>query len=325
MYLVTGAAGFIGYHVCKRLLDEGEIVVGVDNLNDYYSVDLKLARLNNLKDRAQFAFYKIDISDRQAVEELFRKNEFKRVIHLAAQAGVRYSIENPYAYAESNLIRMLTILEGCRHHKIEHLIYASSSSVYGMNEKVPFSEDDRVDKTVSFYAATKKANEVMAESYANLYGIRCTGLRFFTVYGPWGRPDMAPMLFADAILAEREIKLFNNGDMLRDFTFIDDIVSGTVKLAGSKRQYSHEVFNIGNSSPVKLLDFISALEKELNKSAKKINLPMQMGDVTKTYADLSKIQSEIVYNPTTPTNVGVKKFAKWYIKFYKTLGIFGHG
>lgn len=320
MYLVTGAAGFIGYHVCKRLLKEGKSVVGIDNLNDYYSVDLKLARLNNLKGCEKFSFYKIDISDRQAVENLFQEHDFYKVIHLAAQAGVRYSIENPYAYADSNLIGMLTILEGCRNHKIQHLVYASSSSVYGMNDKVPFSEGDKVDNPVSFYAATKRANEAMAESYANLYGIRCTGLRFFTVYGPWGRPDMAPMLFADAILAERELKLFNNGDMLRDFTFIDDIVSGTVDLAESTREYTHEIFNIGNSNPVKLVDFIRELETALNKRAHKINLPMQMGDVTKTYADVSKIQSEIGYNPTTSINVGVKQFAKWYIDFYITSG-----
>lgn len=325
MYLVTGAAGFIGYHVCKRLLEEGETVVGVDNLNDYYSVDLKLARLSNLKGCTQFSFYKIDISDRQAVEKLFREHKFEKVIHLAAQAGVRYSIENPYAYADSNLMGMLTILEGCRNHKIQHLVYASSSSVYGMNDKVPFSEDDRVDNPVSFYAATKKANEAMAASYANLYGLKCTGLRFFTVYGPWGRPDMAPMLFADAILSERELRLFNNGNMLRDFTFIDDIVNGTVKLARGTREYSHEVFNIGNSSPVKLLDFIEALEGQLNKSTQKINLPMQLGDVTKTYADISKIQREIGYKPTTSIEAGVKRFATWYTEFYKTLGVSEHG
>lgn len=220
---------------------------------------------------------------------------------------------------------MLTMLEGCRHHKIQHLIYASSSSVYGMNDKVPFSETDRVDNPVSFYAATKKANESMAASYSNLYGLKCTGLRFFTVYGPWGRPDMAPMLFADAILAERELKLFNSGKMLRDFTFIEDIVEGTIKLARSTRKYSHEVFNIGNSSPVKLSDFIETLEKELNKTSQKINLPMQMGDVTKTYADISKIQREIGYKPTTSIETGVKKFAKWYMEFYKTLGVSEHG
>ena len=316
MYLVTGAAGFIGYHVCKRLLEEGEVVVGIDNLNDYYSVDLKVARLNNLKDCAKFSFHKIDISDRQAVEKLFGEYKFNRVIHLAAQAGVRYSIENPYAYADSNLMGMLTILEGCRNHKIEHLVYASSSSVYGMNDKVPFSEHDKVDNPVSFYAATKKANEVMAESYANLYKIKCTGLRFFTVYGPWGRPDMAPMLFADAIINKREIKLFNRGDMLRDFTYIDDIVDGILRVGLSNSSYLHELFNIGNSSPVKLIEFIDALESSFELNASKTLLPMQKGDVVRTFADIDKLQKLTGYKPKVDIREGVSRFVDWYKYVY---------
>lgn len=315
MYLVTGAAGFIGYHVCERLLKEGKDVVGIDNLNDYYSVDLKLARLNNLKGKDNFSFVKLDISDREAVEKLFREHDFKKVIHLAAQAGVRYSIENPYAYADSNLMGMLTILEGCRHHKIEHLIYASSSSVYGMNDKVPFSEDDRVDNPVSFYAATKKANEAMAASYSNLYDLKCTGLRFFTVYGPWGRPDMAPMLFAEAIMTGTEIKLFNKGAMLRDFTYIDDIVEGVIRVVDNHSYYGHRILNIGNGKPVQLLNFIEKLEKALNRTTTKVQLPMQMGDVVRTFACTSRLHELTDYEPVADLDSGIEKFAKWYLEF----------
>lgn len=319
MYLVTGAAGFIGYHVCKRLLEEGESVIGIDNLNDYYSVDLKLSRLKNLKDFAKFSFYKIDISDRQAVENLFQEHDFNKVIHLAAQAGVRYSIENPYAYADSNLMGMLTILEGCRNHKIQHLVYASSSSVYGMNEKVPFSEDDKVDNPVSFYAATKKANEAMAESYSNLYGLRCTGLRFFTVYGPWGRPDMAPMLFSDSLVNNSPIKIFNNGKMQRDFTYIDDIVEGIFRISKvTSEREGHQIYNIGNGKPVDLLMFIKTLEAKFAIKGIYKYLDMQKGDVTRTYADISKLVSVIGVEPTTSVDEGVSKFVDWYLSYYET-------
>lgn len=317
MYLVTGAAGFIGYHVCKRLLEEGEIVVGVDNLNDYYSVELKLARLSNLRNFAQFAFFKIDIADRQAVERLFQEHKFEKVIHLAAQAGVRYSIDNPYAYADSNLMGMLTILEGCRHHKIKHLIYASSSSVYGMSDKVPFSEDDRVDNPVSFYAATKKANEAMVASYSNLYGLKCTGLRFFTVYGPWGRPDMAPMLFSNSLVNNNPIKIFNNGKMQRDFTYIDDIVKAVFRISKvTSESNRHQVYNIGNGKPVDLLMFIKTLETKFNIKGKYKYLDMQNGDVTRTYADISKLESFIEWTPTTSVDEGVSKFVDWYTSYY---------
>lgn len=318
MYLVTGAAGFIGYHVCKRLLEEGETVVGVDNLNDYYSVDLKLARLNNIEKYAKFSFCKIDICDREAVEKLFKERNFEKVIHLAAQAGVRYSIDNPYAYADSNLMGMLTILEGCRHHKIEHLIYASSSSVYGMNDKVPFSEDDRVDNPVSFYAATKKANEAMVASYSNLFGLKCTGLRFFTVYGPWGRPDMAPMLFAKAICYGEEIRIFNQGNMLRDFTYIDDIIDGILSVINLNHR-GHELLNIGASKPTHLLDFVSNLEKNLGKVGKKNNYPMQPGDVEKTYADVRKLSKLTGYSPKITVDEGVKRFIDWFRSYEQNL------
>lgn len=300
-YLVTGAAGFIGARVCERLCEAGFEVVGIDNLNDYYEVSLKQARLQKLVDFNHFQFQKLDLVDREAMAELFAKGGFKRVIHLGAQAGVRYSIENPYAYADSNLVGTLTVLEGCRHHGIEHLVYASSSSVYGLNKKMPFATTDSVDHPVSFYAATKKANEMMAHSYAHLYGLPTTGLRFFTVYGPWGRPDMAPMLFADAITSGRPIKVFNQGDMSRDFTFIDDIVEGIIRVAdkvpkaqsdwtveqGTPATSSapYRVYNIGNGSPVRLLDFISELEAALGQKAEKIMLPMQDGDVQATWAD----------------------------------------
>ncbi|WP_345888064.1 NAD-dependent epimerase [Shewanella algae] len=331
-YLVTGAAGFIGARVCERLCEAGFEVVGIDNLNDYYDVILKQARLQKLADFNHFQFQKFDLADREAMAELFAKGGFKRVIHLGAQAGVRYSIENPYAYADSNLVGTLTVLEGCRHHGIEHLVYASSSSVYGLNKKMPFATTDSVDHPVSFYAATKKANEMMAHSYAHLYGLPTTGLRFFTVYGPWGRPDMAPMLFADAITSGRPIKVFNQGDMSRDFTFIDDIVEGIIRVAdkvpktqsdwtvelGTPATSSapYRVYNIGNGSPVRLLDFISELEAALGQKAEKIMLPMQDGDVRATWADTEDLFKAVAYKPQIGISEGVKAFADWYKAFY---------
>ncbi|WP_345857561.1 NAD-dependent epimerase [Shewanella algae] len=331
-YLVTGAAGFIGARVCERLCEAGFAVVGIDNLNDYYDVSLKQARLQKLADFNHFQFQKLDLADREAMSELFAKGGFKRVIHLGAQAGVRYSIENPYAYADSNLVGTLTVLEGCRHHGIEHLVYASSSSVYGLNKKMPFATTDSVDHPVSFYAATKKANEMMAHSYAHIYGLPTTGLRFFTVYGPWGRPDMAPMLFADAITSGRPIKVFNQGDMSRDFTFIDDIVEGIIRVADKVPQIQsdwtveqgtpatssapYRVYNIGNGSPVRLLDFISELEAALGQKAEKIMLPMQDGDVQATWADTEDLYSAVAYKPRVGIREGVKAFADWYKAFY---------
>ncbi|MEL4359756.1 NAD-dependent epimerase [Shewanella algae] len=331
-YLVTGAAGFIGARVCERLCEAGCEVVGIDNLNDYYDVSLKQARLQKLADSNHFQFQKLDLADREAMAELFAEGGFKRVIHLGAQAGVRYSIENPYAYADSNLVGTLTVLEGCRHHGIEHLVYASSSSVYGLNKKMPFATTDSVDHPVSFYAATKKANEMMAHSYAHLYGLPTTGLRFFTVYGPWGRPDMAPMLFADAITSGRPIKVFNQGDMSRDFTFIDDIVEGIIRVAdkvpktqsdwtveqGTPATSSapYRVYNIGNGSPVRLLDFISELEAALGQKAEKIMLPMQDGDVQATWADTEDLFKAVAYKPQVGISEGVKAFADWYKAFY---------
>lgn len=331
-YLVTGAAGFIGARVCERLCEAGFAVVGIDNLNDYYDVSLKQARLQKLADFNHFQFQKLDLADREAMAELFAEGGFKRVIHLGAQAGVRYSIENPYAYADSNLVGTLTVLEGCRHHGIEHLVYASSSSVYGLNKKMPFATTDSVDHPVSFYAATKKANEMMAHSYAHLYGLPTTGLRFFTVYGPWGRPDMAPMLFADAITSGRPIKVFNQGDMSRDFTFIDDIVEGIIRVADKVPQIQsdwtveqgtpatssapYRVYNIGNGSPVRLLDFISELEVALGQKAEKIMLPMQDGDVQATWADTEDLFKAVAYKPQVGISEGVKAFADWYKAFY---------
>ena len=331
-YLVTGAAGFIGMHTCLRLLEEGHEVVGIDNLNAYYSVELKQYRLDQLLPYANFTFIKLDISNRPAIAELFKTEQFQRVIHLAAQAGVRYSIEAPFDYVDSNLIGMMTILEGCRHNKVEHLIYASSSSVYGMNPKVPFSESDNVDHPVSLYAATKKSNELMAHSYSHLYGIPTTGLRFFTVYGPAGRPDMAPWLFTEAIMNNTPIRVFNNGEMERDFTYIDDIVEGIVRIqnvvptkdehdsllspASSTAPYS--VYNIGNNKSVKLGDFISAIENACAKKAEKIMLPMQPGDVKRTFADINQLTTAIDYTPLTPINDGIDNFVKWYKTFNYT-------
>ena len=308
--LVTGAAGFIGYHLTQRLLGRGDEVVGIDNLNDYYPVALKRARLAEIcSDR--FRFIEMDIADRKALPALFEAEKFDAVVNLAAQAGVRYSIENPWAYVDSNLVGFVNILECCRHYPVRHLVYASSSSVYGGNEKTPFSEEDKVDNPVSLYAATKKSNELMASCYCKLYGMKATGLRFFTVYGPWGRPDMSPMLFASAISAGKPIKVFNHGDMMRDFTYIDDIIEGVVRVL-DKAPAMHEVYNIGCSSPVKLMDFISEIEQALGREAEKIMLPMQPGDVYQTYADTAKLERDMGYKPHVTLHEGIGHFIGWY-------------
>ncbi|HCQ8110129.1 TPA: NAD-dependent epimerase [Klebsiella quasipneumoniae] len=331
-YLVTGAGGFIGFHVSQRLLKDGHHVVGIDNLNDYYVVSLKQARLNLLQS-SLFTFHKMDLADRPQMEQLFVSEKFDRVIHLAAQAGVRYSLENPHAYADSNLMGFLNILEGCRHNKVQHLIYASSSSVYGLNRKMPFSTDDSVDHPVSLYAATKKANELMAHTYAHLYGIPTTGLRFFTVYGPWGRPDMALFKFTKAMLEGGSIDVYNHGKMKRDFTYIDDIVEAIIRLqnvvpqpdpdwtveSGSPATSSapYRVYNIGNSSPVELMDYITALEDALGIEAKKNMMPMQPGDVMETSADTADLYNTIDFKPETSVRKGVENFVCWYKKYYQ--------
>ena len=316
--LVTGAAGFIGSALSKRLLSEGCRVIGIDDFNSYYPVELKEARVADIGPNPAFTLVRGDISDKALLEKVFSDYEPEAVVNLAAQAGVRYSIENPDAYTRSNLVGFANLLECCRHHKVGHFVFASSSSVYGKNKKVPFSEDDRVDFPVSYYAATKKANELMAASYANLYKLPLTGLRFFTVYGPWGRPDMAPWLFTDAILAGRPIKVFNNGDMMRDFTFIDDIVEGVVRVIGRVPQgdFPDEIFNIGNHSPVRLMDFIHEIEKACGREAEKIMLPMQAGDVPVTYADTAKLEAAVGFKPATPLSVGIPKFVEWF-KWWK--------
>lgn len=308
--LVTGAAGFIGYHVCKLLQARGDDLVGIDNLNDYYDPSLKLARLVSLGE--DFHFEKIDIADFSALSDLFRREGFDAVINLAAQAGVRYSLENPQAYVSSNLDGFVNILECCRHFPVRHLVYASSSSVYGNNSKIPFEESDCVDHPQSLYAATKKANELLASCYNNLYSIPATGLRFFTVYGPWGRPDMAPMIFAKAILAGDKIRVFNNGNMLRDFTYISDIASAVVAVL-DKVPKGHEVYNIGCSNPVNLMDFISSMEKALGKAAQLDFCPMQAGDVVATYASCAKLKRDFGYKPQVQLAQGLQLFVEWYI------------
>lgn len=324
--LVTGVAGFIGYHVAARLLQRGVEVIGADNLNDYYEVSLKQARLAELGEHAQagnFQFIKVDLADQQATAQLFAKHAPSHVIHLAAQAGVRYSLVNPHAYMQSNIVAFTNILEGCRHAAVQHLVYASSSSVYGGNSKMPFSEEDNVDHPVSMYAATKKANELMAHTYSHLYRLPTTGLRFFTVYGPWGRPDMSPFLFADAILKGEPIKVFNQGDMMRDFTYIDDIVEGVVRVldkpatALTEGQPPYRIFNIGNSQPEQLLDFIAAMERALGKQAIKLLLPMQPGDVKSTYADTAQLEHWVGFRPSTPLQQGIDQFVVWYRQFYR--------
>ena len=321
-YLVTGAAGFIGYYLSKALLDRGAAVTGIDNLNDYYDVSLKEHRLSFLNEYECFEFRKLDISNKDDILKLFEEKHFDYVINLAAQAGVRYSIENPDAYINSNIVGFFNILEACRHYPVEHLLYASSSSVYGGNTKVPFSTKDKVDNPVSLYAATKKSNELMAYSYSKLYGIKSTGLRFFTVYGPMGRPDMAAFLFADAIMHDRPIKVFNNGDMKRDFTYVDDIISGIMNIIPNpplpdEKGVSYKVYNIGNNKPENLMDFISALEDAIGKKAKKEFLPMQPGDVPMTYADVTDLIDDFGFKPDTSIQDGLLRFAKWYKDYYK--------
>lgn len=317
-YLVTGAAGFIGFYTAKRLLEQGHQVIGLDNLNDYYEPELKQHRLAQLNPFDKFSFVKLDLANREGMAELFDAEQFDRVIHLAAQAGVRYSIENPFAYVDSNLVGMMTILEGCRHNKVQHLVYASSSSVYGMNDKIPFSEEDQVDKPVSLYAATKKSNELMAHSYAKLYNLPVTGLRFFTVYGPAGRPDMAPWLFTEAILKGNPIKVFNHGKMMRDFTYIDDIVEGVIRIQEiiPTNAIPYSLFNIGNNEPIQLSRFIAAIETATSKPAEKIMLDMQPGDVERTYADTARLEEAVDYKPQTEIEYGIQQFVDWY-KEYK--------
>ncbi len=331
--LVTGAAGFIGSALIIRLLERGDEVVGIDNLNDYYDVNLKLSRLERLRDHKRFKFVKLDISDRAAMDELFVREKFQRVMHLAAQAGVRYSITNPHAYIDSNIVGFMNILEGCRHNSVEHLAYASSSSVYGANTSMPFSIHDNVDHPVSLYAASKKANELMAHTYSHLYRLPTTGLRFFTVYGPWGRPDMSLFMFTRNILEGKPIDVFNYGNHRRDFTYIDDIVEGVIRVidkpAQSNESWSSEkpdpgtslapyrVYNIGNNNPVNLLTFIETLEKCLGKEAIKNLLPLQPGDVPDTYADVSDLVSDLGYKPGTPLETGIRNFVEWYKDFYK--------
>lgn len=328
--LVTGAAGFIGYHLSEKLLARGDSVTGLDNLNDYYDVRLKEARLDRLRKQADFTFARADLQDRTAMDELFSKNRFDAVINLAAQAGVRYSLENPRTYIDSNIVGFTNILECCRHHNIGHLVYASSSSVYGMNSSMPFSVHDNVDHPISLYAASKKANELMAHTYSHLFGVPTTGLRFFTVYGPWGRPDMALFLFTKAILAGEPINVFNNGDMQRDFTYIDDIVDGILRVTDKPATANpdwdsskpdpgtsgapYRLYNIGNNNPVLLTDFIEAIENALGKTAKRNLLPMQPGDVAATYADIKDLTEDVGYQPQTSVQEGINNFVDWYLK-----------
>ena len=331
--LVTGAAGFIGSALALKLLERGDTVHGIDNLNDYYDVALKRARLERLSTREKFSFDKLDIADRAAMESLFARHKFDAVVNLAAQAGVRYSLENPHAYIESNIVGFCNILEGCRHSKVGHLVFASSSSVYGGNTRLPFSEHDNVDHPLALYGATKKANELMAHTYANLYRLPCTGLRFFTVYGPWGRPDMALFKFTKNILEGKSIPVFNSGDMIRDFTFVDDIVEGVVRVidrparpdpawngaapdpASSAAPY--RIYNIGNNKQVQLMRYIEVLEHALGKKAQLEMLPMQPGDVPATMADVSALENDTGYRPKMTVEEGVPKFVEWYRKYYK--------
>jgi len=331
--LVTGAAGFIGSALSKRLLDRGDEVVGVDNLNDYYDVNLKLARLAKLQDYGGFKFIKLDIADKAAVEALFAGEQVQRVMHLAAQAGVRYSLTNPHAYIDANIVGFINILEGCRHNRVEHLAYASSSSVYGANTNMPFSVHDNVDHPVSLYAASKKANELMAHTYSHLYQLPTTGLRFFTVYGPWGRPDMSLFMFTRNILEGKPIDVFNYGNHQRDFTYIDDIVEGVIRVIDKPAQGNpawsgdkpdpgtslspYRVYNIGNNNPVHLLTFIETLEKCLGLEAIKNFLPLQLGDVPNTYADVTDLVADLGYKPATPLQFGINQFVEWYKDFYK--------
>ena len=330
--LVTGAAGFIGSQLSKRLLDNGINVVGLDNLNTYYSVKLKEDRLAQLEGQPRFTFARLDLADRAGMERLFAANRFDVVVNLAAQAGVRYSLKNPQAYIEANIVGFTNILEGCRHHGVKHLVFASSSSVYGANTKMPFSVHDNVDHPVSLYAASKKANELMAHTYSHLYGLPCTGLRFFTVYGPWGRPDMALFLFTDAILKGRPIQVFNHGRMQRDFTYIDDIVEGVVRVMGrlpapnpawsgerpdpGTSYAPYKIYNIGNNQPVELNTFIATIESVLGRTAQKEFLDMQPGDVPATYADVDDLMADVGFKPATPIREGIERFVAWYTSYY---------
>lgn len=321
-YFVTGGAGFIGFHLSKSLLQKGAKVIGIDNMNDYYEVSLKEDRLAILKEYKDFQFIKADIADKEAIFKLFETYKPQIVVNLAAQAGVRYSIDNPDAYVQSNLVGFFNILEACRHYPVEHLVFASSSSVYGGNKKVPFSTEDKVDMPVSLYAATKKSNELMAYSYSKLYQIPLTGLRFFTVYGPMGRPDMAYFKFAKKIMAGEPIQIYNNGDMRRDFTYIDDIVKGVENIlcnppAKDENEAAYKIYNIGNNKPEKLMDYIATLEKCLGKEAKKEYLPMQPGDVYETYADVSELMKDYDFKPSTTIEEGLFRFAKWFKEYYK--------
>lgn len=325
--LITGAAGFIGYHLSNKLLALGYQIYGVDNLNDYYDISLKQARLTQLLSQDNFTFERLDISDRDRVSQLFATHDFDCVINLAAQAGVRYSLKNPHAYVDSNLVGFTNILEGCRHSKVQHLLFASSSSVYGANTKVPFSTSDRTDSPVSLYAATKKANELMAYSYSHLYSIPTTGLRFFTVYGAWGRPDMAYFKFTKAIAQGKPIDVYNYGKMKRDFTYIDDVVAAITRIISrpphTLGQPPYKVYNLGNNSPVELGEFIRAIETALGKSAKKNLLPMQPGDVVATYAEVNELMADFDFKPSTSINVGVKKFVDWYQQYYEDFAATG--
>jgi UDP-glucuronate 4-epimerase len=330
--LVTGAAGFIGFHLSRRLLAEGNSVVGLDNLNPYYEVTLKQARLKLLEGHENFRFVRADLADREAMEGLFGKNRFETVVNLAAQAGVRYSLENPHAYMDSNLVGLLNILEGCRHHGVKHLVFASSSSIYGANTRMPFAVRDNVDHPLRLYAATKKANELMAHAYASLYGLPCTGLRFFTVYGPWGRPDMAYFLFTRAILENRPIDIFNEGRMKRDFTYIDDIVEGLVRVLAqipapnpdwrgdspdpSSSFAPYRLYNIGNNRPVALMEFIEILEEQLGRKAILNFLPMQAGDMPATCADVDDLMAAVGFRPVTAIAEGIRRFVAWYRDYY---------
>ena len=329
--LITGAAGFIGFHLVNKLLSEGFNIIGLDNINAYYDVQLKLDRLSetgiesstiaynkllNSSKHQNYKFIQLNLEDKQNIEKLFEISHFTKVIHLAAQAGVRYSIDNPQTYIDSNITGFFNILESCRKYPVEHLVFASSSSVYGNNSKVPFSEDDATDEPISLYAATKKSNELMAHTYSHLYKIPITGLRFFTVYGPWGRPDMAYFKFAKAITEGKSISVYNGGDLSRDFTYIDDIVDGILKVTHATKATNFEVLNIGNSSPVKLIDFINILEKAMDKQAEKVMFPMQQGDTEKTWADVSKLETMFDYRPKTDLTTGIANFYKWFLKYH---------
>ena len=331
--LVTGAAGFIGFHLSRRLLKDGDAVFGLDNLNDYYDVSLKQARLKLLQENEGFRFIRANLADRNELDSLFAKNGFEIVVNLAAQAGVRYSLKNPYAYLDSNLTGFLNVLEGCRHHPVKHLVFASSSSVYGGNTRMPFSTRDNVDHPLSLYAATKKSNELMAHAYASLYRIPCTGLRFFTVYGPWGRPDMALFLFTRAILENRPIDVFNHGKMKRDFTYIDDIVEGVIRVLDripepdpawrgdspdpSSSFAPYRLYNIGNNRPVDLMEYITVLEDQLGRKADRNLLPMQAGDVPATCADVEDLTAAVGFRPATPIKEGIRRFVAWYREYYR--------